>query len=273
MPSPRRLARQLANRRVPLRTRLGLVAAEARRGLRPSTSYAVRYGRGMLLLSHDDFAVDRKSLDFVLEGSYATDYRGAVVLDIGAHKGYFGAYALAHGARTVVSLEPERVNVALLEESAATFRIRGADWRVRSVAVGPGAGEAELHVMSASWGHALHPPDAFAEYEVGTQRVPVAALAAVLEDAEVLAGKGARIVAKVNIEGEECSTVLQTPAEAWAGVSEVFVETHPWATCGASELAAHLLPVGLTRSESAAEVVLRLRRGGSPPSDPRIGPS
>ena len=79
---------------------------------------------------------------------------------------------------------------------------------MRPVAVGAAAGEAELHVMSASWGHALHPPDAFAEYEVGTRRVPIAALAAVLADAGGLAEDGARIVAKVNIEGEECSTVL-----------------------------------------------------------------
>jgi hypothetical protein len=158
MPSARRLLRQLTDRRVPLRTRLGLLAAEARRRLRPRAGYAVRYGSGVLLLSHDDFAVDRKSLDFVLEGSYATDYRGAVVLDIGAHKGYFGAYALAHGARAVVSFEPERANVALLEESAASFRTREADWRVVPVAVGAAAGEAELHVMSASWGHILPTP-------------------------------------------------------------------------------------------------------------------
>ncbi|MGH3078163.1 MAG: FkbM family methyltransferase [Gaiellaceae bacterium] len=272
MPSARRLLRQLTDRRVPLRTRLGILAAEARRRLRPRARYAVRYGSGVLLLSHDDFAVDRKSLDFVLEGSYATDYRGAVVLDIGAHKGYFGAYALAHGARAVVSFEPERANVALLEESAASFRAREADWRVVPVAVGAAAGEAELHVMSASWGHALHPPDAFAEYEVGTQVVPVAALADVLADADGLAD-GARVVAKVNIEGEECSTVLQTPARAWEGVSEAFVETHPWASCDAAELAAHLAPSGLTRAKSAAEVVLRLRRGGAPRSGPRTGPS
>ena len=264
MPSPRRLARHLANRRVPLRTRLGLLVAGTRRRLRPRAAYSVPYGPSVVHLSHGDFAIDRASFDFVVaEEAYATDYRGTVVLDVGAHKGYFGAYALARGARTVVSFEPERENLALLERSAAAARAAGADWRVRAVAVGPAEGEAELHVMSASWGHALHPPEDFAEHEVGTQRVAVVALAEVLADGRSTAGD-AHLVVKVNIEGEECATVLGTPASAWEGVGEAFVETHHWASCDADELAAYLAPARLTRAESAHPVVLRLQREGAP---------
>ena len=65
----------------------------------------------------------------------------------------------------------------------------------------------------------------------------VEALADVLADAIDLAG-GARVIVKVNIEGEECPTILGTAASAWAGVDELYVETHPWAACGADELAA-----------------------------------
>jgi FkbM family methyltransferase len=273
MPSPSRLARLLLDRRVPARTRLGLLSAEGRRRVRPRPAYAIRYGPTELRLSHDDFAIDWETLKFVLDDAYATDYRGSVVLDVGAHKGYFGAYALARGARTVVSFEPERANVDLLERSAAWAVARGADWRVRPVAVGASAGEAELHVMGASWGHALHPPDAFAEHEVGTQRVPVEALADVLAEAGSLARGEAQVVVKLNIEGEECATVLGTPPAAWAAVSEVFVETHPWAACGATELAEHLSAGGLTRAESAAAVVLRMRRAGASPAGPRIAPT
>ena len=79
MPSPARLARLLLERRVPLRARLGLVAADGRRRIRPQQCYRVPYGRGELLLSDDDFAVDWASLRFVLDGSYATDYREAIV--------------------------------------------------------------------------------------------------------------------------------------------------------------------------------------------------
>lgn len=162
MPSPSRLASVLLRQRVPLVTRAGLLRAEARRRLLPRTAYPLRYGPGTIFLSHDDYAVDWESLKFVAaDDAYRTDYTGAVVLDLGAHKGFYGAHALAHGARTVISFEPETANLELLERSAATYRARGADWRVRRSAVGAERGEAELRVMSGSWGHALHPPDAW----------------------------------------------------------------------------------------------------------------
>jgi FkbM family methyltransferase len=273
MPSPRRLARVLLDRRIPRRTRRDLLLAELRRRLRPRAAYTVRYGPGRVFLSHDDYAIDWESLKFVIaDEAYAGDHRAAVVLDLGAHKGYYGAYALANGARAVVSFEPENANVELLERAAATYRADGIDWEVRPSAVGAEQGEAELHVMSASWGHSLHPPDEFAQYEIGTARVPVAAMSHVLEEARTLAGD-ASLVIKLNIEGEECAVVLGTPAEAWSGVSELFVETHPWADCSATDLAAHLEPAGLSEAPSAMPAVLRLRRAGTPRSGPRTAPS
>lgn len=261
MPSPGRLARVLSNSRVPKRTRIGLVAAEARRRVRPKPVYALRYGRGRLFLAQDDYAIDWETLKSVLvDEPYPTDYGGAVVLDLGAHRGYYGAYALERGARTVISYEPETANLELLERSAASFRARGADWQVRRSAVGAERGEAELHVMGASWGHAFHPPDGWAEFEIGLLRVPVTAAADVLAEAASLARGSSRLVVKVNIEGEECALVLGTPAAAWEAVSELFVETHPWASCGSDELAKHLAPAGLRRVESAHERMLQLRR-------------
>lgn len=273
MPAPRRLVRLALDRRLPARTRAGLLAAEARRHLRPKPSYAIRYGRGDLLLSHADFAIDRRTLDFVLlDDAYRSEYRDADVLDVGAHKGYFAAYALARGARSVVSFEPERANVELLERSAASFRARGADWRVRAVAVGARGGEADLHVMRSSWGHALNPPSEFAQHELGSQRVRVEPLADVLAEAGGRAG-GRRIVVKVNVEGEECPMLLETPPDAWEPVSELLVETHPWAACGEHELAAHLASAGFERIGSGHALVLRLRRGGAAPSGRRSAPS
>jgi hypothetical protein len=112
MPSPRRLTSVLRNRRVPLRTRRDLLRAELRRRLRPRPTYPVRYGPGTVYLSHDDYDVDWESLKFVIaDEAYPGDHAGAVVLDLGAHKGYYGAYAIANGARLVVSFEPETANV------------------------------------------------------------------------------------------------------------------------------------------------------------------
>jgi FkbM family methyltransferase len=239
---------------------------------RPRDAYALPLGAATVYLSDADYEVDWKSLAFVaVDEAYAGDYEGAVVVDVGAHKGYYAAYALLRGARTVFSYEPETANYALLERAAAAFRERGGAWETHRRAVGPVRAEADLHVMGASWGHALHPPERFAEHEVGVERVHVDALGDVLA-AAVDRARGARVIVKVNIEGEECPTVLGTPASVWAGVDEVFVETHPWAPCGADELANHLAPAGLTRIESAHPAVLRLRRASAPGaqrSDPR----
>jgi FkbM family methyltransferase len=239
---PSRVARTLLDRRLPTRTRLDLLTAGARRRLAARELYGVRYGRGTVYLSHSDYATDLATFDFaVRETSYATDYRGAVVLDLGAHKGYYAAYAVAHGARAVITYEPESTNLAVLERTAAGYRDDGVSWEIRAAAVDSAAGSADLHVMAGSWGHALDPPHSFAEYEVGVESVPVVALEDALAEAACL-HPDARQVVKVNIEGAECSAVLETPPSAWSEVSEAFVETHPWSSCDAESLAAHLAP-------------------------------
>jgi len=259
MPSPRRLASVLLRRQVPLSTRLGLLRAAARRKVRPVPAYALRYGPGEIFLSHDDYTIDLESFKFVAaDAEYGADYTAAVVLDIGAHKGYYGAFALAHGARTVVSFEPENANFELLERSAATYRERGADWLVRHSAVGAEREDATLHVMNASWGHTLHPPGSCTDYEVGLQAVSVEAMVDILAEAKSLTIGRARLVVKVNTEGAECGIVLGTPAAAWIGVSELFVDVHSWATCTAAELAEHLAPVGFRDLSSEMSPVLRL---------------
>ena len=48
---------------------------------------------------------------------FPAECRGRIVLDVGAHKGYFGAWALSQGAALVVSCEPERSNFARLSRA------------------------------------------------------------------------------------------------------------------------------------------------------------
>ncbi|HYI74497.1 MAG TPA: FkbM family methyltransferase [Gaiellaceae bacterium] len=248
----------LLDRRLPLRTRVDLLAADLRR--RRSTKrdlHGVRYGPARIYLSDADFGIDRASFVFaVAEANYATDYVGAVVLDIGSHKGYFAAYAATHGARTVVAYEPESANFAVLERTASGY----GGWKLVRAAVDAAPGRSVLQVMSGSWGHALHPPASFAEHQVGVESVEVVALADVLQEGSSLrAGKG-RLVVKLNIEGAECSAILDTPPSVWTGVDEVFVETHPWAECDAAQLATRLSSSGLSRVPSAHPAVLRMHR-------------
>ena len=249
MPSPSRLARAVRHPLLPRRTRAGLLRLELARRVRRRAAYALHRAGDDLPLARglrDRLGV----LAFVaVDEAYAGDYRGAVVVDVGAHKGHYGAYALSDGARAVVSYEPESANLAFLERSAAAVRARGGEWLTRRCAVAAEAGEADLHVMGASWGHALHPPEAFAEHEVGLEHVRIDALADVLADAVNLA-RGDRVIVKVNIEGEECPTILGTRTSAWDEIDDLYVETHPWASCGARELALHLEAAGLSRGRA-----------------------
>lgn len=260
MPSFRRLVEVLADRRLPLRTRLDLVAADVRSQRGTRELHGVRYGGARVYLTRADYAIDRASFVFaVAEATYATDYRDAAVLDIGAHKGFVSAYAIAHGARAAVSYEPESANLAVLERTAAGYRERGALWRIHSAAVDVASGRTDLHVLAGSWGHALDPPARFAEHEVGIERVEVVALEQAIADAAALPARG-RLVVKINIEGAECSAILGTDPGAWRDVAEVFVETHPWASCGVDEIAAQLELAGLSRVASAHPAVVRMRR-------------
>jgi FkbM family methyltransferase len=267
MPPARRVASVVASRSLPLRTRLGLVEAEVRRRAATREAYRVPYASADLYLTHDDYEVDWETFKSVLvDRIYEVDCRDAVVLDIGAHKGYFGAWALARGARHVVSYEPEAVNATFVRRSIATSM--HARWELEEVAVGSAAGEAELQLMEGSWGHALEPPDEWSVYAVGTQRVPVVAFADAL--ARATAGTdGSRVVVKTNIEGGECDLVRGTPVETWRAVDEVVVATHPWAACSEGDLERHLVEAGLTPSPSGHPRMLRLRREERPRSDRR----
>ena len=264
MPSSSRFLQAVRHRGLTVPARVDLLRAHtARRVRRAAHAYAVRVGPATVFLSEDDYEIDWASFAFVaIDEAYEGDYRDAFVVDLGAHKGYYGAYALRHGARGVVSYEPESTNASYLEAAAA--RLRGArTWRTARAAVGAEPGEAALHVMGSSWGHAIHPPDAWAEHEVGVERVRVEALGDVLSRAAEQA-RGARTIVKVNIEGEECPTILATPAAAWTDVAVVYIEIHPWATCGAAELAEHLVHAGLRSVPSNHSAVLKLSRAEIP---------
>lgn len=225
--------------------------------------YWVRLGKGSAPVSHADYGVDWETMrTIVVDRAYAYDYRDAVVVDVGAHKGCFGAWALEQGARAVVSYEPEQVNFALLAECAASYRAEGHDWSVHRAAVGGVTGSADLHVMGASWGHALAPSAGADADELGLQRVPVVAMGDVLAEAARKAA-GRELVVKVNAEGAECSIVLETPLSAWKRVTEFLVEVHSWAPCTLDELNGYLAGAGLDPDPSGTvDWVARLSRTG-----------
>ena len=70
---------------------------------------------GAVFLAADTARIDLETLKLMyVWRAFNADCRDRVVLDIGAHKGYFAAWALGRGARAVVSCEPQSQNFKYL---------------------------------------------------------------------------------------------------------------------------------------------------------------
>ena len=192
-------------------------------------------GRLVELGGGDDFPVDWKAFVEIFGfREYAAEYRDAHVLDIGAHKGYFGAFALACGAAVVLSFEPATRNYGALERAA---RRAQPGWLTRHAAVGATAGTATLHLDETPWAHSLRK----VERPAGEERVRVVTLEQAL--AELPTG-GARTIAKIDAEGSECD-ILARPGPL-AHVDVLMVEWHEAvAPCSRAELTHAITATGL----------------------------
>jgi len=159
-------------------------------------------------------------------------FEGAFVLDLGAHKGYFAVFALRHGAKKVVSFEPEAANFRRL--AAAAEEVSG--WTARQEAIAGESGMRSLKVNEA-WSHTLI-MDGAADDAVS---VPVVALAGVLG----IHGAERQIV-KMDIEGAECDALATTPRDLLARIDELVVEAHADAPCSPAGIVAMAEAAGLT---------------------------
>ena len=216
------------------RTRIrALLYRELLRGTPSQATIAVA-GTRVELGSSGDFDVDWKAFVEVFgHRSYEASYEGSHVLDIGAHKGYFGAFALANGAKVVVSFEPEAKNYAALERAA---RGLGSQWLTRNVALGATSGTGVLLRDRTSWAHSL----VGVERPDGQQQVEVSTLEHALAGLPV---GGERTIVKVDAEGSECG-ILSRP-EALEHVDVLMVEWHSNAPCTAAELSSIVESSGL----------------------------
>jgi FkbM family methyltransferase len=216
---------------------------------------------GSLYFGRESFPVDRVAyFGIFLEGWYGGDYDGAVVIDIGGHKGYYGAFALHAGAVEVHSYEPESRNFAALERAAASFDGR---WIAHRAAVGAEPGEVTLYVNAESAGHSIVLEQSEGPRPtLGSEVVQRVAMAGVLDDA---ARSGAPVIVKIDAEGAECEIVLGTDVDVWRGVDAVFLEIHDFAQCSTADIIGHLEQTGLSvvlheRDDQAEADLVALRR-------------
>jgi FkbM family methyltransferase len=170
---------------------------------------------------------------------YPSDFGGCVVVDLGAHKGYFGLSAVLGGAREVISYEPAAANFALLERTARPF----PRWTVHRAAVSTTSGRGVLTLSEESWTHSLRN----VADPVGSEEVTLVGIGEVIRE---------RACVKVDIEGLE-RAVLESGD--WSTVDAVWVEVHDEADRVPIE--AVLEHAGLERDDSpAGSRVLGFRR-------------
>jgi FkbM family methyltransferase len=210
--------------------------------LGPAERARIPVGRARVELGGaGSFPVDwRAFVEVLAEQPYRADYTGAAVVDVGAHKGYFGAFALERGARQVLSVEPESTNFAALARAAEPL---APSWLVRNAAVAEASGTGTLRLAPTSWAHSLAPiPDA-----VGEQPVQLVTLAELLDE---LAVDGARTIVKVDAEGGECEIVRD--ADTLGRIDVLLVEWHSeTASCTAEELVRRVTQAGFVHEPRA----------------------
>ena len=180
--------------------------------------------------------------DVFSEQYYHTDYSDSVVVDIGAHKGYYAAYALISDAHVVHSYEPEANNFTALRRAAESFRLHGYLWHIHKTAVGPSSGEVDLYVAEHSYSHSLVQSNGSACVQV--ERVSMVPMQSALREA--CTSPDRRLIVKINAEGAECDMVINTPVSSWHAVHEVFVAVHGFARCSSEDIIEHLKSAGLT---------------------------
>jgi len=217
---------------------------------------AVQLPGGPLFIGRHSPLIDVKTILDVWDAEmYPADCSGRVVLDIGAHKGYFGAWALAQGAVAVFSCEPQRENYELLARCRSA-NVRGAAWDVQRVAVGADGGRATLFVSKGSWAHSLY------EHMVdcqGTEEVTVTNLATVLDRARARC-PGHEVVLKLNVEGAAGDVLFAVLPAQLESVVEVHLDYEPGSPHRIDDILEHLAAAGLSEVNAHQHQLFRVRR-------------
>jgi FkbM family methyltransferase len=244
--------RVLSLNSIPLRARCLLLLLRFLRGQLPRSDTAFL----RLSITEVGFSKSRFFSDWgvfteiFVHRCYDTDYRDSLVIDVGAHKGYYAAFVLEAGAREVWCYEPQTDNLSCLRRSASRFCSGGKDWRIYAQGLGSSIGQANLYVTSASWTHSLIRPAKGTPPVLGHEAVNITTLARVLTKARQ--HNSSHLILKIDIEGMECDVILSTPSKAFACVHEAFIEYH------APQHAKHAAPAPCSRNA----LVSRLQEAG-----------
>jgi FkbM family methyltransferase len=250
--------RVVAGVQLPMRTNLKSLAIWGRGlfGRLPRRDVWLDVPGGSIYLPSDTLGIDFRVFREIF-AARIFDIRcdGRVVIDIGAHKGYFAVFALARGALGVISYEPNSQNFTSMERTRARNE-RANDWVIINQAVGSCAGTAKLFVSYESWAHSLFPIAS----TVGIQEVPVTTLVDALDTAQDR-WPSRPVVLKLNVEGAAGEILLATSRDQLLLVTEIHLDYEPWSPYVLREVLDHLASAGLVRIHTVNRREYRISRG------------
>jgi FkbM family methyltransferase len=254
-----RLFKILANNSFTTMSRMDVLRVVWARSKKERSFRSIRLPVGEIFVDGQNMAIDFQVLGQVLldEVYSEVDLRHKVVIDLGAHKGYFAAYALMVGAKAVVSYEPEPTNFACLSRFAETARLHGKTIEVIQAAAGASDGELTLYMSDESWRHTTIAGQS--EASSGTLQVPCSSLSSILARARK-SFLEEDFILKVDAEGAECPILLHVPEECFASIREVVFEYHAFAGCGLNAILSRIEGFGFEYAACVKEADLHMLR-------------
>jgi FkbM family methyltransferase len=211
---------------------------------------------GTVFLGRDSYDIDALTLGYVWgRRAFPVVCRDRIVLDLGGHKGYFGAWALAQGAVRVYSFEPQSGNHALLTR-ARDSNVRASAWHCERTAVGESSGTVKLFVSAESWAHSLHGGMIDA---VAVEEVPMVTLPELLRR---ISGNHPAVPVglKINVEGGAGDILFPATPEDLASVLEIVLDHEPGSPYDITKLLDHLAAAGLGDVTSVRGKLFTIRR-------------
>jgi FkbM family methyltransferase len=212
-------------------------------------SYSIRVPAGKVFIDGRNTLIDFRALLHVLLAEIYDELHVAhrIVIDIGAHKGYFAAYALMANAEAVWCFEPESTNFSYLSRFVESARNSGKEIQAFKSAIGDSDGDIILHKSHDSWGHTTLPNQK--QSDGGRERVELRSLASILSEARK-AFPSHKIVLKIDAEGAECAMLMNTPVASFASVKEIAFEHHSFSQCKLSGILQRFTLSGFQHSPS-----------------------
>lgn len=226
-------------------------------GLKREYEFQIPEHSAKALISGKNFVYDKNPFrEIFYDHKYKTDYIDAVVLDIGAHKGYYTLYSLLNGASRVWAYEPDKFNFSFLEKNI--YRNKFSDKvYLFNKAVGRKSMQRDFFIMKSSVSHSL--TERSDREIVGKSKIRVVSINDVLSS---VVQEGGRLIVKIDAEGAEYEILPEIRESYWPLISELFIEYHDIEGQSQYRMNKHLISKGfvLMRTISDREYLFHRRQ-------------